>query len=135
MIENITLGQIGVSLTLLVGIIGGIVYLKNKIKEWVEDFLDKKFIAIDKRFDDLEEHKFKAIDKRFDDLEEKIDKVDEETCKNFLVRFLGDVERDNADILPQEYQRFWEEYEHYIDNKGNSYIKEWVAKLKKKELL
>ena len=98
MIENITLGQIGVSLTLLVGIIGGIVYLKNKIKEWVEDFLDKKFIAIDKRFDDLEEHKFKAIDKRFDDLEEKIDKVDEETCKNFLVRFLGDVERDNADI-------------------------------------
>ena len=118
--ENITLGQIGVSLTLLVGIIGGIVYLKNKIKEWVEEFLDKQFIAIDKRFDDLEE---------------KIDRVDEETCKNFLVRFLGDVERDNADILPQEYQRFWEEYEHYINSKGNSYIKEWVAKLKKKELL
>lgn len=119
MIENWTLEQISVSLALIVGIIGSVVYLKNKVKEWIEDLLEKKF---------------KAIDTRFDDIEGKIDKVDMETCKNFLVRFLADVE-NGSDILPQETQRFWEEYQHYIDKDGNSYIKEWVNKLKSKELL
>ena len=32
-----------------------------------------------------------------------------------------------------EKQRFWEEYEHYIKNGGNTYIKEWTEKLKKEE--
>lgn len=119
MIGNWTVEQISVSLALIVGIIGSVVYLKNKVKEWIEDLLEKKF---------------KAIDTRFDDIEGKIDKVDMETCKNFLVRFLADVE-NGSDILPQETQRFWEEYQHYIDKDGNSYIKEWVNKLKTKELL
>lgn len=120
MIGSWTLEQISVSLALVVGIIGSVVYLKNRVKEWIEEFLEKKF---------------EAIDKRFDNLDGKIDKVDMETCKNFLVRYLADVERSGSDILPQESQRFWEEYQHYIDNDGNSYIKEWVNKLKTKGLL
>ncbi len=119
MIGNLTMEQVSVSLALVVGIIGSVVYLKNRVKEWIEEFLEAKF---------------KAIDKRFDDVESKIDKVDTETCKNFLVRYLADIEK-GSDILPQENQRFWEEYQHYIDNSGNSYIKEWVDKLKGKGLL
>ena len=38
-------------------------------------------------------------------------------------------------ILDAEKQRFWEEYEHYISAGGNSYIKEWVDRLKKKGLI
>ena len=119
MIGNWTMEQISASLALIVGIIASVVYLKNKVKEWIEEFLDKRF---------------EAINKRFDDVEGKIDKVDMETCKNFLVRYLADVE-NGSDILPQENQRFWEEYQHYIDKDGNSYIKEWVNKLKNKGLL
>jgi hypothetical protein len=34
-------------------------------------------------------------------------------------------------MFEQEKERFWEEYDHYTkDLKGNSYIKEWVARLK-----
>lgn len=117
--ENITLGQIAAGLALIVGLIASVVYLKTKIEEALEKLLNEKF---------------KALNSRIDTIEGKIDKVDMETCKNFLVRFLADVENGSV-ILPQESQRFWEEYEHYTDNKGNSYIKEWVAKLKKKGLL
>lgn len=117
--ENITLGQIAAGLALIVGLIASVVYLKTKIEEALEKLLTEKF---------------KALNSRIDTIEGKIDKVDMETCKNFLVRFLADVENGSI-ILPQESQRFWEEYEHYINNKGNSYIKEWVEKLKKKGLL
>lgn len=117
--ENITLGQIAAALALIVGLIASVIYLKTKIEEALEKLLTEKF---------------KALNSRIDTIEGKIDKVDMETCKNFLVRFLADVENGSI-ILPQESQRFWEEYEHYINNKGNSYIKEWVEKLKKKGLL
>lgn len=117
--ENITLEQIAAGLALIVGIIASVVYLKNRIEEALEKLLDAKF---------------KALNGRIDTIENKIDKVDMETCKNFLVRFLADVENGTV-ILPQEDQRFWEEYQHYLDNKGNSYIQEWVDRLKKKGLL
>lgn len=119
MIGSWTVDQIAVSLGLIVGIITSVIYLKNKVKEWIEDLLEKKF---------------KAIDTRFDEIEDKIDKVDMETCKNFLVRYLADAE-NGSDILPQENQRFWEEYQHYLNKDGNSYIKEWTHKLKNKGLL
>ena len=116
---NWTIAQIGAGLLLLVGIVKGAKYLIKQIKEWIEGILDSRF---------------EAINKKIDEIDGKIDKVDMETCKNFLVRFLADVE-NGAVILDSEKQRFWEEYEHYISKGGNSYIKEWVDKLKKKNYL
>lgn len=116
---NWTVEQIATTIALLVALVTGVTYLTKQIKEWIEKLLDSKF---------------KALDDRIGSLESKIDKVDMETCKNFLVRFLADVE-NGAVIFDAEKQRFWEEYEHYISSGGNSYIKEWVDKLKKKGYL
>lgn len=114
-----TVEQIATGIALLVAIITGVTYLTKQIKEWIEKLLDSKF---------------KALGTRIDSIEAKVDKIDMETCKNFLVRFLADVE-NGAVILDAEKQRFWEEYEHYISAGGNSYVKEWVDRLKKKGYL
>lgn len=119
MLNNLTINDISALIIFLGGLIGGIGYLHKTLKDWLEKLLGDEF---------------KALGSRITELEVKIDKVDMETCKNFLVRFLADVE-NGATILDSEKQRFWEEYEHYISNGGNSYIKEWVEKLRKKGLL
>lgn len=116
---NITINQIAAGIAILVALVSGVTYLTRQLKDWIEKLLESKF---------------KALNVRIDSIEGKIDKVDMETCKNFLVRFLADVE-NGAVILDPEKQRFWEEYEHYINNGGNSYVKEWVARLKKKGYL
>ena len=116
---NWTVEQIATTIALLVAIITGVTYLTKQIKQWIEKLLDSKF---------------KALDTRMNSIEAKVDKIDMETCKNFLVRFLADVENGTL-ILDAEKQRFWEEYEHYISAGGNSYVKEWVDKLRKKGYL
>lgn len=119
MLGNITLNEISLEIVFLVGLTGGITYLHKSLKSWLEKLLDEKF---------------KAISTKITDLETKVDKMDLEACQNFLVRFLADVERGD-NIVEVEKKRFWDEYEYYISNGGNSYIKEWVEKLKKRGLL
>ena len=52
-----------------------------------------------------------------------------QACKNYLVSFLSDVEKDElTDEIERE--RFWEQYQHYTEHGGNSYIKRKVEKLK-----
>jgi hypothetical protein len=113
---KLTINDISTLIVFLVGLIGGIGYLHKSLKKWLEELLDDKF---------------KALGTKINNLECKVDKVDMETCKNFLVRFLADVEKGDS-VSDIEKQRFWEEYEHYISTGGNSYVKEWVEKLKKK---
>ena len=115
MVENITLGVISASVIFLAGLIGGIKYLRKVLKE-----------SLTEMFKD----QFEAINPKLDAMDGKIERVDMQSCKNFLVRFLADVERGDMTHL-SEIQRFWEEYEHYLKEGGNSYIKEWVEKLKK----
>lgn len=114
-LENITLGQAATAIGFLVALIGGIKYLNTSLKDYLTELMNDKFAALDEKFDDLDK---------------KVDKVDMETCKNFLVRFLADIEKGNA-VGDIERQRFWEEYEHYLQKGGNSYVKEWVERLKR----
>lgn len=114
-----TVEQIAMGIALLVAIVSGVIYLTKQLKEWIEKLLDSKF---------------KDLGTRIDGIEAKVDKLDIETCQNFIVRYLADVE-NGAVILEAEKKRFWEEYEHYISAGGNSYIKEWVDRLKKKGLI
>lgn len=98
--ENITLGQIATILTFLASFIGSVVYLSNVIK--------------------------KQVNKTLEPINNNIKELDVSQCKNFLVRFLADIEQENP-IDEVEKQRAYEIYDHYTnDLKQNSYIhKRW----------
>lgn len=78
----------------------------------------------------------KAIAKGFEPIEKKIDEVDKNSTKNFLVSVISQADRDGY-IDPATKIRFYEQYEHYGKPikegglGGNSYIHDEVERLKK----
>ena len=115
-LQNLTLEQISIAILFIVGLIGGVNYLKSTIKDAITKLL---------------EDQFKIVNAKLDDMERSIKKLDIQTSKNFLVRYLADIERGEY-IYESEKQRFWDEYKHYKDDlKENAYITEWVDRLKK----
>lgn len=112
--DTITLGQIALGITFIVGLITGIAFLHNKLKEWLQEILKDQF---------------SQIKTEISGLSKKIEDVDMNTCKNFLVRTLSDIENEQP-MSETELERFWEQYEHYTTIGGNSYIKNKVDKLK-----
>ena len=111
--EGWTLKEIAVGLALVVGIISSSAYLNKGLKTWIAHQLE---ITLKPFKDDLETVK------------DNITRVDMESCKNYLARCLADYER-GKEISESEKERFWENYEHYLQNGGNSYIKHKVDKL------
>lgn len=111
--ENLTLQDISLAITFMVGFIGGVGFLYKSIKGFLEKIITEQF---------------EPFQKSLDELKDNVEKVDMESCKNFLVRCLGDFE--NGKIISDiEQERFWEEYEHYLSKGGNSYVKHRVEKL------
>lgn len=114
-VKNVTLLDISVIVLFVVGLIRGVQELKKSIKEFLEKLLADQF---------------KEVNNKLNDMQSSITVLDKQACKNFLVRYLADIERGNV-IYDSERQRFWEEYDHYIKDLGeNSFVKEWVARLK-----
>lgn len=112
--EQITLGQVGLALTFIVGLISGITYIRNHLKKWISESLKDQF---------------QKVDDKIEKLQTRMDDIDIATSKNFLVARLAEVEKG----LPWdeiERERFWEQYEHYVKRGGNSYIQQKVDKLK-----
>ena len=73
----------------------------------------------------------KAIGRGFAPVYQKIDELDINQCKNYLVTFLKSVEKGEL-MDDVEIQRAYEVYDHYIkDLKGNSYIHDKWQKLMK----
>ena len=115
-IQNMTLLEVSVILLFIIGLIRGVQELKKSIKEFLQKLLVDQF---------------KEVNDKLATMQTSITKLDKQTCKNFLVRYLADIERGEC-IYDAEQRRFWEEYDHYIEDlHENSYVKEWVAKLKK----
>lgn len=114
--EKMTLEWIYDNIVFLVALCGGCYAIYRGVKRGIKKLLEEEF---------------EALNKRIDDIEDQTKSIDMETTKNFIVRFLADVEK-GAMITEIETERFWEQYEHYLKMDGNSYIKEWVAKLQKK---
>ena len=112
--EQITLGDIATWAAFIAAFAGSVGTIVAAVRKTIKKLFDEQT---------------KDINARLDRQEAAIKKVDLENCKNFLVSYLAKVEREGAtDEI--ETARFWEEYQHYTDNGGNSYIKEKVAKLK-----
>ena len=91
-----------------------------------KSILDKTLKPFKKQMDDME----KDRKDQHNETLQKIDDVMLYTDKNFLVRFLADVEQGNK-IDEVEKERFYEVYKNYRELGGNSYIAHKVEKLQK----
>lgn len=117
MIENMTLGQVGGVIALLVGIISGIGFLSQNTKKWIGKAMEEQMNGINT--------KINSVNTKIDTLSDRLSQVDMESCKNYLVTCLSDIERGKMfDEIEKE--RFWEQCEHYQKLGGNSYIKKKV---------
>ena len=119
--ENITLGQIAVALAFIVGLATAFAYLHKLVKGWISRSLQAEFEGVNKKIDDLS-NDFAGLKKQLHD-------VDLESCKNYLVAFLADVDK-GLPVDEIERERFWEEFHHYESKGGNSYIHRKVEQLK-----
>lgn len=83
----------------------------------------------------------KGVEKALQPFNERIDKIEQsnadnfkrlqlQTDKNYLVRFLADVE-NGIQVDETELEHFWFTYDDYHKHNGNSYIDHKVEKLKK----
>jgi len=113
--ENMTLGQLAADLALVVGIITALAFIVKKIKKWIT-----------KLFSELT----KPLEDKINTLGDTVQGINREICKNYLISYLSDVER-GISVSELERRRFYEEYEKYRQNGGNSYIKARVDKLTK----
>ena len=125
--ENITLGQISLALAFLITLIGGIISLVKYCKKLFDKVITKPII------EKLDKNK-KELENKINDIESKINVVGADQCKNYLVRYLADVE-NNEELSEVETQRAYDAYEKYTNiYHGNSYIHaRWDKIMRKKE--
>lgn len=108
--EGITLGQIQGFFVFIIGLFGATGTIIKAVKS--------------------------AIAKGFEPIEKKIDEVDKNSTKNYLVSVISQVDRDGY-IDAASKIRFYEQYEHYTKPVkegglgGNTYIHDEVERLKK----
>ena len=118
--ENITIGNIDTTLKFIIELVGAIVTIYFAVKKAV----DKAFEPVNTRIDQMEH----TMNKRMDD-------VELQAIKNFLVQELTEIKRDAYPIDEMTKKRFFEEYDAYISKGQNSYIKHEVEECQKKGLL
>lgn len=112
--ENITLGEISICIAFLVAFAGGVKYILKDMKA-------------------ITEHALKPTNEKLDNMEKclkkEIQKSDLNATKNYLVATIHDIKGDGIDDISK--QRFFEQYEHYQNLGGNSYIMNEVERLRK----
>lgn len=120
--NEITIGQIAAAVAMIAALISGLAIIGQRLKSYIKSAFGDSAKEITAQIE--------ALDKKIKQLEKRVEKVDQEAVKNYLVPFLAGVERGNP-VDEIERERFHEEYQHYVDGGGNSYIKSKVDKLKK----
>lgn len=131
--EGITLGEVAVTLAFIVALLTGGKYLISSIKSGVSKLLKDEFESLNNKLKSINE-RIDGLDKKIDavdtKLDEKINNVDMESCKNFLVVRMSAIERGDK-MSEVELERFWEQYDYYCNHGGNSYIKHKVVQLER----
>lgn len=111
--EQLTLEQIGAALAFIVGIGGSIGVILKAVKGMLKKLLDEQT---------------KSLVLRLDKIDDRLDKVDMDNCKNYIVQALSAAER-GVKLSTEEKIRLAEEFQRYTDGGGNSYIKDWHKRL------
>lgn len=112
--DNITVGQIFEWAIWLSSGVGAIIGLSKLARSW--------FLQVLK-------NELEPINQKLIELDRKRDLSDREHAKNYIVRFLADVEQGEP-IDKDELHCFWDNYTLYKAMGGNSYVHEKVEKLK-----
>lgn len=119
------LGKLNDNILIIVGLITSLIFLATQIRN-----LKTSLISFTKK---IFEDEFDAVHSDIKALSEKIDSVEQNATRNFLVRCITDF--DNGTRVSEAVKiRFWDEYDRYTDPKGmnqNSYIKTNVNRLEK----
>ena len=102
--EQITIGQIQNWMLFIIAFVGAIVTIVKAVKS--------------------------AIKQAFEPMNKRMDEIDMNATKNYLVQTLADIDR-NGYIDGVQKARFYEQYEHYQKLGGNSYIKDDFERLKR----
>lgn len=113
--EGWTIGAISVAVAFLTALIGGLKKLDGHLKGYVR-------AAMKEETEDLK--------KEISGLKTQLTKTDLEACKNYLVTQLASIDRGER-MTDTQAERFWEQFEHYQNAGGNSYIKHKVETLQK----
>lgn len=124
--EQITIGQV-IDFTLrLAAFIGAVGVIIKVVMSSFTKVLKKELKPFEDKIEELEE----ARVVQHQDTIDRINNVQLYSDKNFLVRFLADIEQNNK-VDEVEKERFYEVYRDYKDLGGNSYIQHKVEKLQR----
>lgn len=113
--EAITLGEISNVLLFVAGILGA----GGSIA-----------VFFSKRFGKMMAEQLRPTNEKLDSLQSSISEVDMANCKNYLVQTISTLEA-GREVDKVALERFWENYDHYTEMGGNSYIHTAVERLKK----
>ena len=140
-LSELTLSEVLIILSGLAALINVINTLVNHSKKAQEKFLEPSSEKIDELSKKLDET-CRKIDSKIDTLENtvtnKIDKIEYENCKTFLVSTIAEIKRANElgqDIDEVLKKRFLERYDKYIAMGGNTYVKHEVERLQKEGII
>lgn len=113
--EHLTFGDLSKMMVFAVSFIGAIEFLALRMRNYIKGTMK----------DELEPIKDNQLKH-----DERLNEIELSSDKNFLVRYLSDVENDNQ-IDEIEKERFYEVYQRYRQLGGNSYVAHKVEKLQK----
>lgn len=130
MLESISVVDVGELIAFLVAFISGILFLKNNFKKMITDSFKDEVAPLKEELSAMRTE----TNERFNSINEELDRVDINRCKDYLVRFLSDVEQGSL-IDEVEKEHFHECYTLYTDKGHNGYIKRKYEKLVERGLL
>ena len=107
--QSLTIGDIAGWLSLIAGIITSIGVIMKVASNWFN----------------------KTLQANIKPLEIKMDNIDMNVCKNYVIEYIGEEKR-GVIHTDTETKLFWDNYDRYISRGGNSYVKEEVEKLKRR---
>ena len=108
--DGLTIGAIVAGIGVILTLISGLKTLDGHLKGYVKSAMKEET---------------QSIKQEISGIQDQLKKVDLESCKNYLVTQIAAIDRGDR-MTETQAERFWEQFEHYKQTGGNSYIKHKV---------